>query len=90
MENDRETTLKIVIRKDFSEEAVFAQEPEWVWELVIWIHGQCSNRRTSRGHGRHFLGLFKVMHGGRVAGEQWGKKARVRGNVEEAARRKIV
>lgn len=38
VENDKETTLKTVVRGDFSEEAIFAQEPEWIWKLVIWIH----------------------------------------------------
>lgn len=37
MENDRGTTLKIVGREDFSEEAICPQKPEWIRDIVIWI-----------------------------------------------------
>lgn len=60
MENDRETTLKIVVREDFSEEAIFAWETEWVWELVIWIQGQYSNRRTNEATAGVFLAYLRV------------------------------
>lgn len=38
--NDRGTILKVVFREDFFEEAIFAQKPEWVGELVTWIQGK--------------------------------------------------
>lgn len=54
VENDRGTSLKTVVRKDFSEEAIFAQKPERVREFAIWIQGKkVPTEGTSRG--RHFL-----------------------------------
>lgn len=53
VENDRGMTLKIGVREHSFEEAVFAQNPEWLRKRVFQQKG------WQRPWHRHFLGLFR-------------------------------